>query len=79
MKKLTIEIPSSKEEQLKASLKEKSHTLNSWITEQFDLLLEEQIFLNSGANAKGVEVLASMDWAFTDEATSIYTHDIHPY
>lgn len=79
MKKLTIEIPTSQEEKLKASLKEKRHTLNSWISEQFELLLEEQSPLNSDVNSKGVEGLTSMDWAFTDEITSIYTHDIHPY
>ncbi|GHG61519.1 hypothetical protein GCM10010919_06060 [Alishewanella longhuensis] len=78
MSKLTIDIPTTHERELKNSLKAKGHTVHSWFSEQIDLLLEETSDTQSPKELN-LDALKDIDWAFTDDNTSQFTHDIHPY
>lgn len=78
MSKLTIDIPKTQETELKNSLKAKGHTVHTWFSEQIELLLEEVSSMQPQLDLN-IESLQKLDWAFTDDCTSQFTHDIHPY
>jgi len=79
MTKISIDISTKQKQQLDESLKEKGYTVSSWISEQINLAIEEVNPPKKNYISGGVESLIDVDWAFTDDKTSIYTHDLHPY
>jgi DNA modification methylase len=79
MTKLTIDLSKKQEKELKGTLIRRGHTIHSWVSEQLELAIEESSSITAPGNLYGVDSLDGIDWAFTNEITSSFTHDIHPY
>jgi len=82
MSKISIDISKNQKKKLEKSLKQRGHTIHSWVSEQIEVTFEQttdidvDIAIPCGA---GPQALEGVDWAFTNDKTSVFTHDIHPY
>lgn len=81
MSKLSIEISPKQKKKLEECLKEKGYSVHGWVSEQLGLAIEEITALDGPlpGDSLSVDSLYDIDWSFTNDKTSLYTHDIHPY